>query len=116
MNHLRSLPDYCRERADFLRPYAPAAATAYEECAVMVEAALRAVEEEELTVREACARSGYSERTLREMVAAGKLENVGRKGAPRFRRGDLPSKPRGKGGTFDPQAFVHKASMKRRTG
>ena len=42
---------------------------------------------------EAEAACGYSRRRLRELEAEGKLRNHGRKGAPRYRRGDLPTKP-----------------------
>jgi hypothetical protein len=48
-----------------------------------------------LTLAEAALASGYSADALRHMIAEGKLANVGRKGAPRLRRGDLPRKPAG---------------------
>lgn len=59
---------------------------------------------EELTLAQASAASGYSERRLRELVTEGRLHNVGRKHAPRFRRADLPRKPGAAGGGFDPEA------------
>ena len=64
--------------------------------AAELEAALRDAEAEELTMAESVIASRYSERRLRELVAVGALENVGKKGSPRFRRGDLPKKPRGR--------------------
>ncbi len=48
---------------------------------------------EAITVAEACDESGYSESRLRALLAEGKLTNVGREGAPRIRRTDLPAKP-----------------------
>lgn len=62
---------------------AVAADTAAVECAAGAEI---------LTLAQARAVSGYSDRALREMIATGKLENVGRKHAPRVRAGDLPRK------------------------
>ncbi len=56
--------------------------------------AVRSHADELLSPPEAEAASGYSRRRLRELEAAGRLENHGRKGAPRYRRGDLPAKPR----------------------
>ena len=48
---------------------------------------------EPLTLREAAMLSGYTVDHLQRLVAAGQLENIGRKGRPRIRRGDLPVKP-----------------------
>jgi len=62
--------------------------------------AVRAQADEHLTPPEAEAASGYSRRRLRELEAEGKLENCGKKGAPRYRLGDLPTKPRADDG-FD---------------
>jgi hypothetical protein len=81
-----------RDKASELRPYAPGPATAFEVCAVELEAALRANESSALTLPEAAAESGYSADRLRHMIGEGKIPNVGRKGAPRIRRADLPIK------------------------
>ena len=62
--------------------------------------AVRSDADELLSPPEAEAASGYSRRRLRELEAEGKLENCGKKGAPRYRRGDLPAKPRSDDG-FD---------------
>ena len=75
------------------------AATARLHAAELREA-VRTQADEHLSPPEAEAASGYSRRRLRELEAAGKLENHGRKGAPRYRRGDLPTKPRSDAG-FD---------------
>ena len=62
--------------------------------------AVRSHAEELLSPPEASSVSGYSRRRLRELEAQGKLENCGKKGAPRYRRGDLPAKLRSDDG-FD---------------
>lgn len=57
-----------------------------------LETALVADAREAITLAEAVRESGYSQSHLRAMVAAGELTNVGRKGAPRLLRGELPTK------------------------
>lgn len=66
---------------------------------------------EALTVAEASEETGYSESHLRALLSDGKLENVGREGAPRMRRGDLPAKPANGAG---PDGLVEEA-LERRT-
>ncbi|GMV07923.1 MAG: hypothetical protein AMXMBFR53_41980 [Gemmatimonadota bacterium] len=80
-----------RERAADLRRWAAAegAACALEVAAGELQAALREAADALVTTREAARISGRSARTLRAMVADGRLRNHGRRGAPRFRRGDL---------------------------
>jgi len=68
--------------------------------------ALRDRAEEELTLDQAVAESGYSKRRLRQLVAEGSVPNAGRKGAPRIRRADLPRKAR-KTGTNGFDAAAH---------
>lgn len=65
---------------------------------------------EALTVADAAAESGYSESHLRSLLSDGSLENVGRAGAPRVRRLDLPAKARAAGGSSD---FVTEAVSRR---
>lgn len=65
--------------------------------------AIRSHAAELLTPSEAEDVSGFAKRTLREMVAEGRLGNHGRKGSPRYRRADLPTKPR-TADTFDASA------------
>jgi hypothetical protein len=55
-----------------------------------VDAVFRGEEGEELTLSEAALRSGYSSDHLSRLLREGKLQNVGRKGRPRIRAGDLP--------------------------
>ena len=96
-----------RARAEELRRYAPAAAQAFQDAAAELEAALHEQADELLTLGEASRESGYSERRLRELVAAGELPNAGRKGAPRVRRADLPHKARRDNGTgYDAEAHA----------
>jgi len=61
--------------------------------AVELREAVRSHDDELLCPAEAEAASGYSRRRLRELEAEGRLQNYGKKGAPRYRRGDLPTKP-----------------------
>jgi hypothetical protein len=46
-----------------------------------------------VTLKEASALGGYSVDHLQRLVAAGQLENVGRKGRPRIRQSDVPVRP-----------------------
>jgi hypothetical protein len=87
------LPAAWRERAAEMRRYgAEPQAVTLDAVAAELEAALRAEADEELTLAEAAAESGYSSERLRRKVADGEIPNAGRKGAPRIRRGDLPRK------------------------
>jgi hypothetical protein len=84
-----------RAEAELLRRYGHAAtAAACELHAREVAAVLSAVGAEQLTLSEAAAESGFSEEHLGRLVREGKLPNVGRRGAPRIRRADLPLKVR----------------------
>lgn len=91
------LPSLWRARAERLREYAPAAATAFQEAAAELEQGLQAEANEVLTLRQASEYCGYSRDHLRRLVREGRLTNMGRKHAPRVRRGDLPRRP----GRFD---------------
>jgi hypothetical protein len=83
-----------RDRAAELRRYgAEPQAVTLEAAAAELDAALREAADEPLTLAEAAEESGYSERRLRELVAAGEVPQAGRKGRPRVRRGDLPRRP-----------------------
>lgn len=46
-----------------------------------------------LSITQAAHESGYSTRQLSRDVRAGRIQNFGRGGAPKLRRGDLPRKP-----------------------
>ena len=73
-----------------------------------LDAAVRAAADEELTLEAAAAESGYSRDRLRHMVADGEIQNAGRRGAPRIRRGDLPRKKSKKCDPFDPAATARR--------
>jgi hypothetical protein len=82
-----------REEATLLRRRAAEVqAEVMESCAADLETWARERDLEGLTLDEAVAESGYSYSSLQKRVQAGELQNIGRKGAPRVRRGDLPHK------------------------
>ena len=63
-----------------------------ESCAADLEVWTRERDLEALTLEQAVVESGYSYSALQKKVAGGELANVGKKQAPRIRRGDLPKK------------------------
>ena len=79
-----------RTLAATLRPYADAAAVAYERAADALDAALDAKNGARLTLREAARESGYSADHLGRLLRQGLIPNAGRPRAPRIRRADLP--------------------------
>lgn len=107
MKALLELADLWRKEANVLAGYGAieAAAAAQRHAEELVEA-LDAAENELLTQAEAAEFSGYSSRRLRELEAEGKLENHGRKGAPQYRRRDLPRKAQRGSDGFDVQDHV----------
>jgi hypothetical protein len=87
------LPARWRADADILRRRgAVPQAEALESCAVELEAFEQERQLEALTLEQAVIESGYSYSALEKMVRAGQLQNVGIRGKPRVRRGDLPRK------------------------
>lgn len=68
-------------------------ATLCEVHALELETAVRTSLDEPLTLNEAARRSGYSKSHLRRLMDIGRLPNIGEKGAPRVRLGDLPYRP-----------------------
>jgi hypothetical protein len=82
-----------RDRAASLRRYAPEAANAFEDAAGELEAILRDTGAELLTLEAAARECGYSADHLGRLVKAGRLANLGKSGAPKVRRGELPRKP-----------------------
>ena len=90
-----SLPERWRAEAEILRRRGAAVqAEVLESCAVDLEECERARELELLSLEQAAAESGFSYSAIQKMVAEGELTNVGRKGKPLVRRGDLPRKAR----------------------
>jgi hypothetical protein len=89
--------------AEHLRPYNAGAAHAFETAAHELEAALREVEGEALTLQQASRESGYSADHLRHLIAANQLPNAGKRGAPRIARKDLPKRAgRAQRSAYDP--------------
>lgn len=111
-----SLATAWRARADELERFAPAAAIAFRECAAELEAQTRHDAEAILTLGEAALASGYSREHIRHQLAAGTIKNVGKKGRPRVRAGDLPRKATrtATAKAYDPGADA--LSLVRRTG
>lgn len=93
-----------RAKAEQLERYAPAAAVAFRDAALELEAALRVDADAVLTLREAALASGYSADHIRHLVASGALRNVGAKRRPRIRAGDLPRKASRRTSSYDPNA------------
>ena len=93
MDIAKIIAKWQREAENLRRRGAEPLATLLESCA----ADLREFGEqwclEQLTVTQAAKESGYSKDTISRFIKDGLVENVGRKGAPRVRRCDLPSKP-----------------------
>ncbi len=84
-----------RAEADVLhRRGADEQAFVLKSCAVELEHEGRLFSIEALTLEQAAESSGFSYSALQKMVRDGTIPNVGKKGAPRVRRGDLPKKPR----------------------
>lgn len=78
-----------------------------------LEETTRREDDELLDLRQASAETGLSDRTIRQHIADGKLENRGRKNAPRVRRGDLARKTASKtASTYDVTADA-RALMRR---
>ena len=82
-----------RGEADVLhRRGADEQALAVESCLADLQDEARTLSLEELTLEQAAELSGFSYSAVQKMVSEGAIENVGKKGAPRVRRGDLPMK------------------------
>lgn len=83
-----------RATADSVRRYDPDLARFFEAVAEDLDVYEREYHLEALTLEQAAQESGYSKDHLSRLVVEGRIENVGKKGAPRTRRGDLPRKPK----------------------
>ena len=93
MEH-RRLIEAWRDRAGHLRRYAPEVAAAWEDAATELEEHDHRHGQEELTRDEAAKESGYTPDHISRLIAEKRIKNVGRKGKPLVRRGDLPRKPK----------------------
>lgn len=94
MDALRTTLDEIRGKASELRESFgdEPRARALEWAAAQVEATLRRLADEALTLAEASQRSGYSPDHLGRLLRERRLPNAGRTGAPRIRAGDLPTR------------------------
>lgn len=94
MTHMpEDLPARWRERAEYLRSFGDSScAKLWTLAADELEAVLRSAGEEGLTLSQAAKLSGLTPDYIGQLVREGKLKNVGRPGAPRVRRADLPAK------------------------
>ena len=82
-----------RDEAETLRRRGVAGhATLLESCAEELESALRQKHDEPLNLTEAARVSGYSREHLGRLLKEGGIPNAGQPGAPKIRRGDLPTK------------------------
>lgn len=90
---------WTEEAATLRRRGAPRQADALESAAEELRERVSEWELEALTVAEASEETGYSESHLRSLLSEEALENVGREGAPKVRRCDLPRKARRNGGS-----------------
>ena len=98
MEH-QALVNRWRGKADSIRAYSPDLARVLEAVAEELEHFDREYQAEPLTLAQASAESGYSSDHLCRLVGEARIENVGKAGTPRIRRGDLPRKP--------PRRFVY---------
>lgn len=80
------------EAAILRRRGAGAQADVLESCAAELEEYEREHALEALSLEAAAGESGYSYSALEKMVRRGELLNIGQRGGPRVRRGDLPRK------------------------
>lgn len=88
-----ALPDIWRTIAATLRAEACThAAEVIERRALELENCLKSEDGELLSGTQAASASGYAADHLRRLVMRGELKNYGKKGAPRYRRADLPRK------------------------
>src|SRR5438105_3726662 len=87
-----ALPTHWRARATELERYAPAAAQAFNDAADQLESVLHS-NAGSVTIKEAAALGGFSVDHIQRLVSSGRIDNVGRKGRPRVRRDDVPTKP-----------------------
>lgn len=89
----QDLPDFIRREAEWLREWGDdSRARALEKIAGIIEWVQTAWDEEPLTLHQAAEERGLSYSTIEKRVARGELENLGVKGKPRVRRGDLWTK------------------------
>ncbi len=93
MDSPSSLLTAWRERAAHLQQFGdPNTARLWQIAAAELERALATVADETLSLVEAARVSGFTADYLGHLIKTKKIKNVGRPGAPRIRRADLPQK------------------------
>jgi hypothetical protein len=95
MDRLEALAVAWREQAARYEADGQPGAALLRRVAGELEATVRAQRVETLTLQQAAEETGLSYDTVQRRVATGRLPNVGRRGAPRVRRCDLPGTPAG---------------------
>lgn len=90
-----------RTAADVLDLYEPNLARVCRSHADEMDACIRQLDNDALSLADASKESGLSVDRLRHKVSAGELPNAGRKGKPLIRRGDLPVKRKPRNNAFD---------------
>ena len=94
MTHAELRERWERRREDYGRTHATLDGVAVaDEVLHDLDVLESAATEEVLTLQQAANLSGYSLDHLSRQIREGKLPNAGRKGVPRIRQGDLPSRP-----------------------
>lgn len=88
------LAQHWRVTADSVRRYSPDFARFLEAVAEDRDVYEKEHHLEALTLVQAAKASGYTPDHISRLIAEGRIENVGKKGAPGTRRGDLPRKPK----------------------
>jgi excisionase family DNA binding protein len=109
-----------RVKAAELRPYAPPAAQAFEDCARDLDEALRDANEQLLSLEQAAFTTGYSGDHLRRLARNGRLPAVRRGRRLFFRTDQLPRKPAAvdaaSGVHYDPIADARRVAARRSKG
>jgi hypothetical protein len=93
MTPLERLLSRWRSDADVLEEHgAIDRASGLRKAAKDVESALEETELESLTIEQAVEEGGYTYSAIEKGLRNGELPNVGKRGSPRIRRGDIPRK------------------------
>ena len=88
-----ALPAHWRRRAQFLTDYGDSnSGRLWVLAASELDAALRVLDAETLTLTQAAAACGYSVDYIGSLIRKGQIPNAGRPNAPRVCRTDLPTK------------------------
>ena len=94
MKTLEALTERWLSDAETLERYREGAGSVARLHATELQEAIREGQDELLTLDQAAKMSGYSKRQLHHLLANESIPQAGRKGSPRIRVGDLPSKPK----------------------